>query len=105
LNYVAEFYFDQYFVLAADALRLNRYYTQIDDARLIFRFGIWENPKLLISGDNDLFITAYGINRQVLIESEEKQKINRYKSLGLEEIVTIPSFSNLTSTFAVGIAT
>ena len=67
LNYVAEFFLDENFVLSKDALKLNRYYTQLDDARLAFRFGEWDNPKLLVAGDNDLMLTAYGVNRQVLL--------------------------------------
>lgn len=67
VNYVPEFYYNDSFVFSKDALRLNRYYTQIDDARLLFKFGGAENPKLFISGDQDLYLTAYGINRKVLI--------------------------------------
>jgi len=63
LNYVAEMYFNESFVKANEALKLNRYYTQVDDARFLFKFGSWENPKLLISGDNEFILTAYGINR------------------------------------------
>ncbi len=92
-------------MLAKDALKLNRYYNEIDDAKLIFRFGEWDNPKLLISGDNDLALTAYGINRQVLIESDQKQTIDRFKSLGLEEIKSVSSLSNLSSTYSVGVGT
>lgn len=68
-NYVAEMFFNESFVKANEALKLNRYYTQIDDARLLFRFGSWENPKLLISGDEEFVLTAYGINREVLLQS------------------------------------
>ena len=39
VNYVSEYYFNENFELAKDALFLNRYYTQVDDARLIFMFG------------------------------------------------------------------
>lgn len=68
-NYVAEMLFNESFVKAKDALKLNRYYTQVDDARFLFRFGSWESPKLLISGDEDFILTAYGINREVLLQS------------------------------------
>lgn len=83
VNYVAEFYLDQDFVLAKDALTLNRYYTQIDDVRLIYKFGEQKSPKLFINGDNDLLLTAYGINRQVLIDSNQRQVTSRFKSLGI----------------------
>jgi hypothetical protein len=105
INYVAEFYFNEAFVLSKDALKLNRYYTEINDANLIFKFGTWENPKLMISGDQDLLLTAYGINRQVLLDSNSRQTTNLYKSLGIEDITTVASLSNLTSTFAVGVGT
>jgi hypothetical protein len=62
---------------------LNRYYTEIDDAKLIFRFGNWENPKLLIAGDNDLLLTAFAINRKILVESERYQSMTRLKSFGI----------------------
>ena len=39
VNYVAEFYYNNLFDKVEDALKLNRYYNQIDDAKLIFRFG------------------------------------------------------------------
>lgn len=41
VNYVAELYYNQHFNKTEDALKLNRYYTEIDDAKLIFRFGGW----------------------------------------------------------------
>ncbi len=50
-------------MLVADARKLNRYYTHVDYARLLFKFGSKKNPKLMISGDNDLFVTAYAVNR------------------------------------------
>jgi hypothetical protein len=68
-------------------------------------FGGEKNPKLFISGENDLLLTAYGINRQVLIDSNQRQIMTRFKSLGLEKIVSIPKLSNINSTYAVGIAT
>lgn len=102
---MAEYYFNQEFVLVKDALRLNRYYTQIDDARMTFMFGEEGNPKLFIGGENDLLLTAYAINRQVLLDSNQRQAMTHYKSLGLENIVSIPRLSNFSSTYAVGIAT
>lgn len=89
--------------MAKDALMLNRYYNQIDDVRKIYRFGE-ESPKLFINGDNDLLLTAYGINRQVLIDSDQRQLYSRFKSLGLESIVTIANLSTSSSTFAIGVA-
>ena len=64
---MAEFFFNESFSLASEALKLNRYYNQIDDAKLLYKFGGNFNPKLLISGDDDMLLTAYGINRQILI--------------------------------------
>lgn len=58
-----------------------------------------------MSGDNDLMLTAYGINRQVLMDSNQKQTMSRFKSLGLESIITIANLSNASSTYAVGIST
>lgn len=92
-------------MLAKDALYLNRYYTQIDDVRLIFKFGEDSNPKLFISGEYDVLLTAYGINRQVLIDSNQRQAMSKFKSLGLENIVSISNLSNFSSTYAIGIAT
>lgn len=105
VNYVAEMFFNESFVKASEALKLNRYYTQIDDARLLFRFGSWDNPKLLISGDEEFILTAYGINREVLLQSQVMQTIDRYKSLGVEDITTIASFSNISTSYAIGVGT
>lgn len=70
-------------MLVADALKLNRYYTQVDDARLLFKFGSKKNPKLMISGDNDLFVTAYAVNREILLNTTRGQNSKRYKALGI----------------------
>jgi len=48
-------------------LILNRYYTDIQDAKLILSFGIDEDLKLLINGDNNLQLSSYGVNRKVLL--------------------------------------
>ena len=64
---MAEYFFNETFVSPYDALKLNRYYTEVDDAKLLFRFGGDYNPKLIIAGDNDLQIHPYAINRQVLL--------------------------------------
>lgn len=89
LNYVAQLYYNQSFSKVDEALKLNRYYTEIDDAKLIFRFGNWENPKLLIAGDNDLLLTAFAINRKILVESERYQSMTRLKSFGIQDIETV----------------
>lgn len=72
---------------------------------MISRFGNPFNPKLLISGDYDLLLTAYGINRQVLIESSQRQSANRYKSFGLEKIITVKALTSANSTYAIGVGT
>jgi hypothetical protein len=58
-----------------------------------------------MSGDYDLMLTAYGINRQVLIDSNQRQTTNRYKSLGLEKIITVKSLTTNNSTYAIGVGT
>jgi hypothetical protein len=80
---VAEFFFNETFLLASEALKLNRYYNQIDSAKLIFKFGGSYNPKLIISGDEDMLLTAFGINRQVLIEAPSPPPVSRLKAVGL----------------------
>jgi hypothetical protein len=80
---VAEFFFNETSLLASEALKLNRYYNQIDSVKLIFKFGRSYNPKLMISGDEDMLLTAFGINRQVLIEAPTPQPVSRLKGLGL----------------------
>ena len=67
----------------SEALKLNRYYTQIGDANHLFRFGGWDNPKLLISGGDQLFVTPYGINRQVLLEAKSPQLAKRFRGLSI----------------------
>ena len=58
-----------------------------------------------MSGDYDLMLTAYGINRQILIDSNQRQTINRYKSLGLEKVMTVKSLTTNNSTYAIGVGT
>ena len=62
-------YINTSFVKVSEALRLNRYYTDLNDARYVFKFGKWNNPKLIITGDDDVMITPYATNRQVIIDS------------------------------------
>lgn len=65
---MAELFYNQTFSEPKEVLRLNRYYTQIDDANLVTMFGDWSNPKLFISGDEQIMIASYGVNRQVLLD-------------------------------------
>ena len=104
-HYVAEMYFNSSFVKVSDALRLNRYYTELDDARYVFRFGQWNNPRLVIAGDDDLLMTPYAINRQVIIDADELPPREHARSLGMEQISTLPSRSSLNTTAAVGVGT
>jgi len=62
-------FLNQSFTDPTQALKLNRYYNSIDDARLLFRFGEAYNPKLIISGDVDLLVVPYAVNREVLLQS------------------------------------
>jgi hypothetical protein len=90
-------------VAPAEALRLNRYYNDVEDAKLLFRFGGDYNPKLVISGDNDLLLVPYAINRQVLLESSYAPRSMRFRSLGVELIHSLPKYSNFTHTYTVGV--
>lgn len=56
-------------------------------------------------GDYDLMFTAYGINRQVLIDSNQRQTTNRYKSFGLEQIITVKPLTTNNSTYGIGVGT
>jgi hypothetical protein len=50
-----------------EALFLNRYYTEVDDAKSLLLFGAEYSYKLLIVGDEDLQIVPFAVNRQALI--------------------------------------
>lgn len=102
LNYVSEYFLNETFEKPEEALKLNRYYNTIDDARLMFRFGGDYNPKLIIAGDNDLIMVPYAINRQAVIDSKSPPKATRIRSFGIELIEFLGSFSNFTHNYAIG---
>lgn len=58
---------------------------------------------MIISGDYDLLIVPYAVNRQALLDSANIDRGHRVKSLGVEEIHWISSLSNFTYNVAVGI--
>ena len=76
-------YINTSFVKVNEALRLNRYYTDLNDARYVFKFGKWNNPKLIITGDDDVMITPYATNRQVIIDSDYLPPAKHARSLGM----------------------
>jgi hypothetical protein len=82
-------------------LKLNRYYNDIDDARLVLRFGGFYNPKMLIVGDEEIMMAPYAINRQALLDSVTPPRLPRFRSYGVEFIQSITFLSNFTHTFAI----
>lgn len=52
-----------------------------------------------------MLLTAFGINRQVLIDAPSPPPVSRLKGLGLEGMTTIDKFSTDLKTYAVGIGT
>jgi hypothetical protein len=47
-------------------------------------FGGEFSQKLLISGDDDLQIVPYAVNRQALIEAVGFQKAGKFKTFGIK---------------------
>ena len=58
---------------------------------------------MIISGDNDLMIVPYAVNREVLLESPYLPRETRLRSLGVEMIHSLTAFSNFTHTYAIGV--
>lgn len=104
ISYVAEIYYNEKYQTPSEALTLNRYYTEVDDVKNVFVIGEdRDDPFLLISGDEDLMLTSYAINRQVLLDMEGEQNIDRFQSLGIQDVEYIYDFSQENSTYLVGI--
>ncbi|MCB0369231.1 MAG: hypothetical protein KDD45_07175 [Bdellovibrionales bacterium] len=58
---------------------------------------------MIISGDDDLAVTPYAINRQVLLDSVYEPRTTKLKSLGVEMIHSLPNYSNFTYNYAIGV--